>query len=134
MGICIGRNRSATADHLAGDGAGLKALANYGVIISDVVPEALRKPPAFASEILWSRWTEEAPTICPMWRSICSLAMQERKIHFEVVRGAMQMGFDITLKEHPHEMDQVSSLADPEKNLVPQLGFWRWKLTRISLR
>jgi S1-C subfamily serine protease len=44
------------------------------------------------------------------------------KIHFEVMRGTMQMGFDITLKEHPHEMDQVSSLADPEKNLVPQLG------------
>src|SRR5260370_16390743 len=44
------------------------------------------------------------------------------KIHFEVMRGTMQMGFDITLKEHPHEMDQVSALADPEKSLVPQLG------------
>jgi serine protease Do len=32
------------------------------------------------------------------------------------------MGFDIPLKERPHEMDQVSALADPEKNLVPQLG------------
>src|SRR5258708_35241385 len=32
------------------------------------------------------------------------------------------MALDVTLKERPHEMDQVSALADPENNLVPQLG------------
>jgi S1-C subfamily serine protease len=44
------------------------------------------------------------------------------KVHFEVLRGSTQVGLDVTLKERPHEMDQVSALADPEKNLVPQLG------------
>jgi serine protease Do len=44
------------------------------------------------------------------------------KVHFDVLRGSTQVGFDVTLKERPHEMDQVSALADPEKNLVPQLG------------
>src|SRR5258708_38490541 len=84
--------------------------------------EALRKLPAFASEISLSPWTEKAPTICRMLRFHMLSRNAGEKIHFEVMRGTMQMGFDITLKEHPHEMDQVSSLADPEKNLVPQLG------------
>ena len=32
------------------------------------------------------------------------------------------MSFDVPLREHPHEMDQISALADPDKSLVPQLG------------
>jgi len=44
------------------------------------------------------------------------------KVHLEVLRGTMQLSFDITLKEHPHEIDQISALADPAKSLVPQLG------------
>jgi len=31
-------------------------------------------------------------------------------------------------------MDQIAALADPEKNLVPTLGFWDWRLTRKSRR
>jgi len=32
------------------------------------------------------------------------------------------MSFDVPLKDHPHEMDQISALADPDKSLLPQLG------------
>jgi serine protease Do len=44
------------------------------------------------------------------------------KVRFELLRGTTQLSLDVTLKERPHEMDQLSALADPEKNLVPQLG------------
>ena len=101
---------------------GLKLPRNYGVIISDVVPGG----PAEAAgvrigDILISVDTRSADNLPYVAFHMLSRNAGE-KIHFEVMRGTMQMGFDITLKEHPHEMDQVSSLADPEKNLVPQLG------------
>ncbi len=101
---------------------GLKLFRNYGVIISDVVPGG----PAEAAglrigDILLAVDGRKADNLPYVSFHMLSRGAGE-KIHFEVLRGTMQMGFDITLKERPHEMDQVSALADPEKNLVAQLG------------
>ena len=101
---------------------GLKLSRNYGVIISDVVPGG----PAEAAgvrigDVLLTVDGRSADSVPYVAFHTLSRSAGE-KIRFEVLRGTMQMGFDITLKEHPHEMDQVSALADPEKSLVPQLG------------
>jgi len=82
--------------------------------------EALRKPPRSHRRYSGLGGRKKRATICPMWRSICSLACR-REIHFEVVRGAMQMGFDITLKNIRRKW--ISFVArGPGKDLVPQLG------------
>jgi serine protease Do len=101
---------------------GLKLARNYGVIISDVVPGG----PAEAAgvrvgDILLTIDGRNADSLPYVAFHTLSRSAGE-KIRFEVLRGTMQIGFDITLKEHPHEMDQVSALADPEKSLVSQLG------------
>jgi serine protease Do len=101
---------------------GLKLSRNYGVIISDVVPGG----PAEAAglrigDILLTVDGRNADNLPYVGFHMLSRNAGE-KIQFEVLRGTVQIDFAITLKEHPHEMDQVSSLADPEKNLVPQLG------------
>ena len=101
---------------------GLKLARNYGVIISDVVPGG----PAEAAgvrigDILLAIDGRNADSLPYVAFHTLSRSAGE-KIRFEVLRGTTQIGFDITLKEHPHEMDQVSALADPEKSLVPQLG------------
>jgi serine protease Do len=101
---------------------GLKLARNYGVIISDVVPGG----PAEAAgvrigDILLTIDGRNADSLPYVAFHTLSRSAGE-KIRFEVLRGTTQIGFDITLKEHPHEMDQVSALADPEKSLVPQLG------------
>jgi len=44
------------------------------------------------------------------------------KVHLEVLRGKEKLAFDVRVVEAPHEMDQIASLADPEKNLVRPLG------------
>ncbi len=44
------------------------------------------------------------------------------KVHLEVLRVKEKLAFDVHVAEPPHEMDQVASLADPEKNLVRPLG------------
>ncbi len=101
---------------------GLKLSRNYGVIISDVVPGGPAEGAGVRiGDILLAVDGRNADTLPYVAFHMLSRTAGE-KIHFEALRGTIQMGFDITLKEHPHEMDQVSSLADPEKNLVPQLG------------
>jgi C-terminal processing protease CtpA/Prc len=44
------------------------------------------------------------------------------KVHLDVLRGNLRLGFDVALMDPPKDMDHVTALADPEKNLVPALG------------
>jgi len=101
---------------------GLSLSRNYGVIISDVAPGG----PAEAAgvrigDILLTVDGKNADNLPYVGFHMLSREAGE-KVHFGILRGTTQMSFDIPLKERPHEMDQVSALADPEKNLVPQLG------------
>src|SRR5882724_243878 len=95
---------------------------NYGVIISDVTPGG----PAEAAgvrigDILLTIDRKTADNLPYVAFHVLSREAGER-VHFGILRGTTDMSFDIPLKERPHEMDQVSALADPEKNLVTQLG------------
>ncbi|HKF26331.1 MAG TPA: trypsin-like peptidase domain-containing protein [Candidatus Acidoferrum sp.] len=101
---------------------GLSLVRNYGVIVSDVVPGG----PAEAAgvrigDILLNIDGKSADNLPYVAFHMLSRNEGER-IHLEVLRGKRPMSFDVLIKERPHEMDQVSALADPEKNLVPQLG------------
>jgi len=101
---------------------GLKLARNYGVIISDVAPGGPAETAGVRiGDILLSIDGRHADSLPYVAFHTLSRSAGER-IRFEVLRGATQIGLDITLKEHPHEMDQVSALADPEKSLVSQLG------------
>lgn len=101
---------------------GLRLARNYGVIVSDVTPGGPAEGAGVRiGDVLVSidgRSAESLPFV------VFHLFSREsgEKVHLDVLRGTQQMGFDVTLKERPHEMDQVSALADPEKSLVPQLG------------
>jgi S1-C subfamily serine protease len=44
------------------------------------------------------------------------------KVRVEVLRAKEKLTFDVPVVQPPHEMDQIASLADPEKNLVRPLG------------
>ena len=95
---------------------------NYGVIVSDVLPDS----PALASgvrigDVLLSvdgRAADSVPYVSFRLMSVDVGA----KVHLEVLRGKEKLAFDIPVVETPHEMDQIASLADPEKNLVRPLG------------
>ncbi len=115
----IGVQMQTISPEMAG---GLGLSRNYGVVISDVVPGG----PAEAAglrigDILLTVDGKNAESLPYVAFHMFSRDAGE-KVRFEVLRGATQMALDVTLKERPHEMDQVSALADPEKNLVPQLG------------
>jgi serine protease Do len=102
--------------------AGLNLPRSYGVIVSDVLPDS----PAMAAgmrigDILLtvdSRPADSVPYVSFRMMSVEAGA----KVHLDVLRGSEKLSFDVPVIDPPHEMDQIASLADPEKNLVRPLG------------
>lgn len=95
---------------------------NYGVIVSDVLPDS----PALAAgvrigDILLTVDGRPADSIPYVSFRLMSVNVGA-KVHLEVLRAKEKLAFDIPVVESPHEMDQIASLADPEKNLVRPLG------------
>src|ERR1700720_275990 len=103
--------------------AALNLPRSYGVIVSDVLPES----PAIADGVrvgdilltIEGRIADSVPFVSFRLMSVSTGA----KVHLEVLRNKERLAFDIPVVEPPHEMDQIASLADPEKNLVRPLGF-----------
>jgi serine protease Do len=102
--------------------AALNLPRSYGVIVSDVLPGS----PALAAGVhigdvlltIDGRTADSVPYVSFRLMSVDAGA----KVHLEVLRGKEKLAFDVPVVEIPHEMDQIASLADPEKNLVRPLG------------
>jgi len=102
--------------------AALNLPRSYGVIVSDVLPGS----PALTAgvrvgDILLTvdgRAADSVPYVSFRLMSVDAGA----KVRLEVLRGKEKLAFDVLVVEAPHEMDQIASLADPEKNLVRPLG------------
>jgi serine protease Do len=102
--------------------AALNLPRSYGVIVSDVLPGS----PALAAgvrvgDILLTvdgRPAESVPYVSFRLMSFEAGA----KVRVEVLRAKEKLTFDVPVVQPPHEMDQIASLADPEKNLVRPLG------------
>ena len=102
--------------------AALNLPRSYGVIVSDVLPGS----PALAAgirvgDVLLSidgRMADSVPYVSFRLMSVEAGS----KVHVELLRSKEKLAFDVPVVEPPHEMDQIASLADPEKNLVRPLG------------
>src|SRR5882724_9973149 len=102
--------------------AALNLPRSYGVIVSDVQPDT----PALAAGLragdvlltIDGRMAESIPYVSFRLMSVNA----GEKVHLEVLRGQERLAFDVPVTEHSDNMDQISSLADPEKNLVRPLG------------
>ena len=115
----IGVNVQAISPTLA---AAMKLPRNYGVIISDVLPDG---PAATAGveigDILLSVDGHMADSVPYVAFRLLSINPGE-KARLEVLRGKDQLTINVPVIEHPEAMAQVALLADPEKALVPTLG------------
>jgi len=102
--------------------AALNLPRSYGVIVSDVLPGSLSLTAGVrVGDILLTvdgRAADSVPYVSFRLMSVDAGA----KVHLEVLRGKEKLPFDVPVVEPPHEMDQIASLADPEKNLVRPLG------------
>ena len=95
---------------------------SYGVIVSDVLPDT----PAMAAglrvgDVLLTvdgRMADSVPYVSFRFMSV----MPAKKFTWKFCAARSTLTFDVPVMEHSDSMDQISSLADPEKNLVRPLG------------
>ncbi len=95
---------------------------SYGVIVSDVLPDG----PAMAAgvrvgDVLLTVDGRVADSIPYVSIRLMSVGAGD-KVHLEVLRGQDRLAFDVPVTERSDSMDQITALADPEKNLVRPLG------------
>src|SRR5271155_5662374 len=101
---------------------GLKLPQKFGVVISDVLPSG----PAVAAglrigDVLVAIDGKAASSVPYVAFHLISRESGD-KVHLDVLRQNLHLGFDVALMEPPHDMDQITALADPEKSLVQPLG------------
>jgi serine protease Do len=115
----IGVNIQAISPTLA---AAMKLPRNYGVIISDVLPDG---PAATAGveigDILLSVDGHMADSVPYVAFRLLSVNPGENA-RLELLRGKEHLTINVPVMEHTEAMDQVTALADPEKALVSPLG------------
>ncbi|HEV2197838.1 MAG TPA: trypsin-like peptidase domain-containing protein [Candidatus Acidoferrum sp.] len=95
---------------------------DYGVIISDVLPDS----PAAASglqigDVLVAADGRQAENLPFVAFHFFALEYGQR-VHLDVLRGKDRLAFDVPVAPPPRDMDQVTTLADPDKSLVSTLG------------
>jgi serine protease Do len=101
---------------------GLKLPRNFGVVISDVLPGGPSEAAGVRiGDVLLAIDGKAASSVPYVAFHLMSRESGD-KVHLDVLRGTLRLGFDVALMEPPKDMDQITALADPEKNLVPTLG------------
>jgi len=101
---------------------GLKLPRNFGVVISDVLPGGPSEAAGLhIGDVLLSIDGKAASSVPYVAFHLMSRESGD-KVHLDVLRANLRLGFDVALMEPPKDMDQITALADPEKNLVPALG------------
>ena len=114
----------------SGMAVGLGLVRNYGVIVSDVWPRGPAEAAGLkVGDILLSmdgQPVDNLPTVIYNFR----LRESTEQVKLVVQRGGTQHSLSVEAVEERSEFDSVSAMADPQQNLVPELGILGVEITR----
>jgi serine protease Do len=101
---------------------GLGLPRNYGVIISDVLPGGPAEGAGLMiGDVLVAIDGQPADNL-PSVNYYFLLRDSSEKVQVTVLRGKKEETFSMSPVDERQDMDELTSLVDPQKNLVPGLG------------
>jgi serine protease Do len=102
--------------------AALSLPRTYGVVVSDVLPGSPAETAGMQIGDVLAAVDGKSADSLPLVAFHFYLVETGDKVHLDVLRGKSRLAFDVPVMEPPRDMDQITALADAEKNLVPTLG------------
>jgi serine protease Do len=103
-------------------GAGLKLSRDWGVIVSDVLPGSPAEAAGLKVRDIVLSVDGHAIDSLPIFAFNLFTRPPGEKAHFEVLRDAERVSLEIPVAERPHDVDSLTEIVDPQKNLVAKLG------------
>lgn len=114
--------------------AGLGLSQKYGVIVSDVLPGGPAEAAGLmVGDVLISLDGQPADNL-PSVNYYLLLRDSSEKVQVAVLRGTTQEVFKVATVEEGQDMDQLISLADSDRNLVPELGIVGLEIDKKTAR
>jgi serine protease Do len=102
--------------------AALRLPRTYGVVVSDVLPGGPAEAAGVQIGDVLAGVDGKAADSLPLVAFHFYLLETGDKVHLDILRGNDRLVFNVPVMEPPRDMDQITGLADTEKNLVPALG------------
>jgi len=102
--------------------AALRLPRTYGVVVSDVLPGSPAEAAGVHIGDVLAGVDGKAADSLPLVAFHFYLLETGDKIRLDILRGNDRLVFNVPVMEPPRDMDQITGLADTEKNLVPALG------------
>jgi serine protease Do len=102
--------------------AALNLPRTYGVVVSDVLPGSPAEAAGVQIGDVLAAVDGKAADSLPLVAFHFYLLERGDKAHLDILRGKDRLVFDVPVMEPPQDMDQITGLADTERNLVPTLG------------
>jgi serine protease Do len=103
-------------------GLGLKP--QHGVIVADVVPDGPADKAGLQPQDILLSLDGRAIGSVPLAEMIISTRPVDAVVKVEVLRGTQKISMTIPVTEQKNDIDQLSDLVNPEKDLVVKLGFF----------
>jgi serine protease Do len=94
----------------------------YGVVVSDVLPGSPAEAAGIQIGDVLGGVDGKAADSLPLVAFHFYLLEAGDKVHLDIFRAKDRLAFNVPVMPPPRDMDQVTALVDPEKNLVSALG------------
>ncbi|HEX3377889.1 MAG TPA: trypsin-like peptidase domain-containing protein [Candidatus Acidoferrales bacterium] len=102
--------------------AGLHLPRDFGVIVSDVMPNGPADHAGLKVQDIIVRVDDMRTENLPLFGQSLYMHGTGDHVKVEVLRGSSRMQLDVSLGERPHKVDSLVDTVDPVNNLVPRLG------------
>ena len=102
--------------------AGLKLSADWGVVISDVVPGSPADTAGLKVQDIITSIDGRTVDNLPSLGTRLFMRSGGERIKLSVLRGSQKLNFEVPVVELPHDVDRLAAMIDPAKGKVTKLG------------